>query len=179
MKIFLDTEFTGLKQNANLLSLALIAENEQKLYAEFNDSPLDASNPWLEKNVFPHLLFRDCHTLVKREGELIQYKDNRVQITQYITSWLGQFNSIEMWADVPHYDWVFFCELFGGTLHLPDNMSYMCMDLATMFRVKGYAAEYNRLKFLNENGISMPGQQHNALYDAEVLKQCYEILIDK
>lgn len=37
VKIFLDTEFTGLHQNAALISLAMVAETGEEFYAEFND----------------------------------------------------------------------------------------------------------------------------------------------
>ena len=37
MKVFFDTEFTGLHQNTTLLSIGLVAENGRSFYAEFMD----------------------------------------------------------------------------------------------------------------------------------------------
>ena len=41
MKIFFDTEFTGLHKNTTLISIGLVAENGKKFYAEFNDAKDD------------------------------------------------------------------------------------------------------------------------------------------
>jgi len=37
MKIFFDTEFTGLHQNTTLISIGLVTEQEHSFYAEFDD----------------------------------------------------------------------------------------------------------------------------------------------
>lgn len=35
MKLFFDTEFTGLTQNTSLISLTIVDENDRTFYAEF------------------------------------------------------------------------------------------------------------------------------------------------
>ena len=37
MKIFFDTEFTGLHKNTTLISIGMIAEDGKTFYAEFTD----------------------------------------------------------------------------------------------------------------------------------------------
>ena len=37
MKIFFDTEFTGLHKNTTLVSIGMVAENGHTFYAELND----------------------------------------------------------------------------------------------------------------------------------------------
>ena len=37
MKIFFDTEFTGLHQGTTLISIGMIAEDGRELYCELND----------------------------------------------------------------------------------------------------------------------------------------------
>ena len=37
MKIFFDTEFTGLHKNTTIISIGMIAENGKKFYAESTD----------------------------------------------------------------------------------------------------------------------------------------------
>lgn len=37
MKIFFDTEFTGLHKDTTLISLGMISEDGRRFYAEFND----------------------------------------------------------------------------------------------------------------------------------------------
>lgn len=122
----------------------------------------------VEEHVLPHLLFRDQQQLEETKDELVQYKGDQSQITKHLTDWLNQFDSIEMWADVSHYDWVFFCELFGGTLHLPEKLSHRCMDLATMLRVKGYDASVSRPSLLTDDEMPPHFRGHNALSDAEL-----------
>lgn len=37
MKIFFDTEFTGLQQNTSLISIGLVTEDDRSFYAELVD----------------------------------------------------------------------------------------------------------------------------------------------
>ena len=37
MKVFFDTEFTGLHRNTTLISIGLVSEDGRTFYAEFND----------------------------------------------------------------------------------------------------------------------------------------------
>lgn len=168
MKIFLDTEFTGLHQHAKLLSVALVAEDDSGFYAEFNDVDYLSLNDWMQQNVVSELEFKSEERIFLEKGNSIRCKDDTENIAKHVLDWLSAFKSVEMWADVGHYDWVFFCELFGGTLHLPKNMSYMCMDLATLLRVKGYDTSISRITLLNKE--EMPGNfhAHNALSDAKL-----------
>lgn len=55
MKIFLDSEFTGLVQNTSLISLGLIDENNNSFYAEFTDYNKNLIDKWLCKNVISNL----------------------------------------------------------------------------------------------------------------------------
>jgi len=54
MILFLDTEFTGLHQQATLISLALVAEDGQAFYAEFTDYDASQCDDWIQKNVLAH-----------------------------------------------------------------------------------------------------------------------------
>lgn len=56
MKVFFDTEFTGLHRLTTLISIGLIAENERKFYAEFTDYNWDHVDPWLQENVVDKLI---------------------------------------------------------------------------------------------------------------------------
>ncbi|MCK6693520.1 MAG: hypothetical protein L6Q97_15670, partial [Thermoanaerobaculia bacterium] len=53
--IFLDTEFTGLHREAELISVGLAAENGDVFYAELNDYDPDQVSPWVQENVMPLL----------------------------------------------------------------------------------------------------------------------------
>ena len=49
MKVFLDTEFTGLRQNTTLVSIGLVAENGDTFYAELTDYDKSQVDHWLQK----------------------------------------------------------------------------------------------------------------------------------
>ena len=51
MKIFFDTEFTGLHQGTTLISIGMIAEDGRELYCELNDYDKSQIDDWLKNNV--------------------------------------------------------------------------------------------------------------------------------
>ena len=57
MKIFFDTEFTGLHKNTTLISIGLVAENGDKIYTELNDYDKSQIDEWLQKNVIDNLMY--------------------------------------------------------------------------------------------------------------------------
>lgn len=59
MKVFLDTEFTGLHQNTTLVSIGLVAENGDTFYAELTDYDESQVDSWLQKNVINNLYLED------------------------------------------------------------------------------------------------------------------------
>ncbi|HHT23335.1 MAG TPA: hypothetical protein GXZ87_08520 [Bacteroidales bacterium] len=168
IKIVLDTEFTSLTQDAQLLSLALVAETGEKFYAEFNDYNPNSINKWVQENVIEHFEMNDVKGCVRVEDNTIKYKTDKERIVFYLTKWLQQFDEIQMWADVPHYDWVLFCELFGGSMNMPSNVHYMCLDLATLLLANGIDYRIERISLLDENEIPENYNAHNALSDAEL-----------
>lgn len=180
LNIFFDTEFTELTQNTQLLSIALVAETGEQFYAECTDYHEKDINEWVRENVI------DNFTLTKTnlsDIRKVEVRDNRKVIAEMIRWWLQQFEKdttdiqFQFWADCPAWDWVLFCELFGGSFKRPENIHYMCMDLATLFDIKGYSSDYGRADFLANYNVTIDGSQHNALYDTLVCKKCFEILI--
>ena len=51
MKIFFDTEFTGIHQNTTLISIGLVTEDDHTFYAELSDYDRNQVDEWLEQNV--------------------------------------------------------------------------------------------------------------------------------
>ena len=51
MRIFFDTEFTGLHQNTTLISIGCIDENGRTFYAESTDYDRSQVDDWIQKNV--------------------------------------------------------------------------------------------------------------------------------
>jgi hypothetical protein len=173
MKIFFDTEFTGLHQNTTLISIGFVTENERTFYAEFNDYAQKQVNDWLRHNVFPNLQFIDIHSLTpKLDLEHHAMKSTRQIVTTTLSEWLAQFESVEMWADYPAYDWVLFCDLFGGSLNLSKHISNNPFDVATLLKVAGINPDVNRAEFVEFSTV----KKHNALEDAKLAKACYKKL---
>ena len=115
--MFLDCEFTGLTRDASLISLALYVDEATFFYAEFNDYDRSKINDWVEENVMRKLEFNHTNTFIQKNDKVTRIKENSGSIVPELKQWLSQFDKIEIWGDVPHYDWVLFCDLFGGALN--------------------------------------------------------------
>jgi hypothetical protein len=87
--------------------------------------------------------------------------------------WFKQFDEIEMWSDCLSYDWVLFCQLWGHAFKIPSNIYYIPFDICTIFKDYGIDPDISREKFAV---ISDRDEKHNALWDAIVIKSCYEKL---
>lgn len=166
MKIFFDTEFTGLHQKTSLISIAFISLDNRSFYAEFTDYKKSQLSEWHIENVIAHLKNGTNQT----SGQDWYVKGTRQTVAKHLETWFMQFEKVEIWADVLAYDWVLFCELFGGAFGLPKNIHYQPFDVATLLLLKGEDPDINREAFAN-----LPnGEKHNALWDARVTKAVYE-----
>lgn len=56
MKIFFDTEFTGLHKETTLISIGMIAEDGRELYCELKDYDKTQIDDWLKDNVLTSLI---------------------------------------------------------------------------------------------------------------------------
>lgn len=172
MKVFFDTEFTGLHQNTTLISIGCVTQDGRTFYAETRDYDLSQVDDWIQHNVIDNLLLgpRDepyPTEIVKPADETVKCYTH--QLGGFLKDWLESVcpsGQIEMWSDVLPYDWVLFCNLFGGT---PDVVYYIPFDLATLLKVKGVDPDVNREKFAE----APDGPKHNALWDAKVIKACW------
>lgn len=196
MKIFFDTEFTGLHKNTTLISIGLIDENGRTFYAEFSDYDDSQCDKWIKENVIKHLKFNEYGT--KLPGLNFGYKDNvevksnKLTIQTYLEQWLMPYDEIELVSDCCHYDMVLFIDIFGGAFDIPANINPAChdinQDIANYFDISETQAfdksreniieVYNaRIQewFPKSKPIIIDGDKHNSLYDAKVIKQIYDI----
>lgn len=171
MKVFFDTEFTGLHQNTTLISIGLIAETGETFYAELTDYNIKQVDDWIEKNVLLNLIFSKGHN--KPDNNQYEIMGNRYEIAGALHNWLSQFESVEIWSDCLSYDWVLFNQLWGHAFNIPKNVYYIPFDICTLFKIKNIDPDINRERF-----IEWPDSEnkHNALWDARVIKACYEKL---
>ena len=168
MKIYFDTEFTGLHKNTTLISIGLISEKGDAFYAEFNDYDKTQIDEWLQENVINNLTIPNEY-----DKQLINtFKGNKQYIKEKLQIWLSQFDDIEIWSDCLAYDWVLFSDIFGHAFNIPKNIYYIPFDICTLFKLKDINPDINREKF-----AGIEGNKHNALHDAKIIKACYEKLI--
>jgi hypothetical protein len=100
----------------------------------------------------------------------ISYKSTNENIKEKLTPWLEQFGEVEIWSDCLSYDWVLFNQIFGHAFNIPKNVYYIPFDICTLFYAKGIDADINREEF---SEMTEGSQKHNALWDAEVIRQCF------
>ena len=177
--IFYDSEFTGLHQSTTLISVGFVSETGAEFYAEFNDYDPNQCDEWIKQNVLAHtrwLQQPEQQAFAIQEGSLNLCYGDKAFITERLTKWLNQFPAIHVWADCLAWDWVLFCELFGGALHIPQHIFYMPFDLATLFQASGLDPSTPRAEFSEMSGGG--GHQHNALWDAKVVQACHNKLLN-
>ena len=172
MRIFMDTEFTGLHQKTTLISLGLVSEDGDKFYAEFTDYDKSQVDDWLQKNVIYNLIGTDGRPDFNYPEWY--YSGDTSFIKEKLENWLSQFDNIEIWSDCLSYDWVLFNQIFGHAFDIPKNVYYIPFDICTMFKLKGIDPDISREEFI-ENSVG--GNKHNSLYDAKVIKACYDKLV--
>jgi hypothetical protein len=170
MKVFFDTEFTGLRQNTTLISIGCVSESGHEFYAEFSDYDYEQLDEWARRNVIANLSKMRQGTVEILPGQW-RLRNNTSEVTTALKVWLQTFDQpIEMWGDCLAYDWVLFCNLFGGALNIPKYIYYIPFDLSTLLKLKGHDPDMDREQFAVMDG----SDKHNALHDAKCIKACYE-----
>jgi hypothetical protein len=195
-KLFLDTEFTGLHKNTTLISIGIISENGETFYAEFTDYDKTQIDEWLQENVIANLELTDKITKVNdsweawdsdtgKYGNALAFALAEKNMKQFrcigktpmiknrLEKWLSQFEQIEFWSDCLAYDWVLFCDIFGGARNIPENIFYIPFDLSTKLKAAGVDADINREVYAEIVLLNLT-KKHNALFDAKTIKLCYE-----
>jgi hypothetical protein len=170
VRVFFDTEFTALNQQAVLISIGLISEDGHTFYAEFNDYSVEHMSDWVAEHVVPYLQYSNLPALTPPLNlHSHGMKASHPVIRNALGEWLSQFDQVEMWADYPAYDWVLLCDLFGGSLNLPEHIASNAFDIATLLKVAGVDPTCDRRAFCNLENMNL----HNALDDAKLAKACY------
>ena len=182
MKIFFDTEFTGLHKDTTLISIGLVDENGRTFYAEFSDYDESQCDDWIQENVIAHLnlgnyeqygFFKDNTTVC----------GNKEFIKTHLENWLSKYDEVELVSDVCHYDMVLFIDIFGSAWTIPSTVSPVCHDINQdishyYIMTEAEAFDKSREEILEAYDRKIEGDKHNALYDAKVIKEIYYICND-
>lgn len=189
-RIFFDSEFTGIYQTTELISFGAIADCGTSFYMENTDVDLANVGDWIKKNVVPHLSYVEAakkapHALswgtkndVSGYGDLAFIGDT---FAKWASTWKA-FDKIELWADVKDYDVILFNNMMlkhkqshAKKNEPPKNLHYIIHEFATFLWAKGIDPDISRETFaemLQDDDSIL--NKHNALYDAQVLKKCFD-----
>lgn len=172
MKLFFDTEFTGLHKETTLISIGIVAENGHTFYGELTDYDQSQIDEWLQENVIDNLYLDAVskERSLKSNNQEFESLGTKQTVKEDLIWWLSQFDSVEMWSDCLAYDWVLFNDLFGTAFMIPKNVYYIPFDICTMFKLSDIDPDISREEFA---GIKEKDAKHNALFDALVIKECY------
>lgn len=197
-RIFFDTEFTGLHKNTTLISIGLVSEDGRTFYAELNDYDKSQVDDWVNENVIKNLIMNPpqpgeqeyyARSRLKKDIPLteqwnLQMRGSKHEVADELYLWLTQFDKVEIWSDCLAYDWVLFNDIWGHAFNIPSNVYYIPFDICTLFKVKGIDPDINREEFASDyiekhNTRLTADLKHNALWDAIVIKACYNKLMNK
>lgn len=202
MKIFFDTEFTGLHKDTTLISIGLIDENGRTFYGEFSDYDESKCDDWIRENVIKHLKWskegpvEDFVNIYVNSWEAFGSKE---YIKIVLSEWLSKYDYVDLVSDCCHYDMVLFIDIFGDAWSIPDVVNPAChdinQDIAKYFDISEKEAfDLSREKFIEkvnidrqddqnnfdisegEKIINIEGDKHNSLYDAKVIREIYKIV---
>lgn len=200
MKIFFDTEFTGLHKDTTLISIGCISANGRTFYAEFSDYNKSQCDKWIHDNVISNLKFKEpkdgeqeYYVARKNTNEKysnspdnsfitnysVEFRGNKEMVRKELTIWLQQFETVEFVSDCSHYDFVLLVDIFGTAFDLPKNVCPAChdinQDIARYYDISETDAfNVTREQILDpENDTT---DKHNALHDAEVIRDIYGLI---
>lgn len=185
MKIFFDTEFTGLHNNTSLISIGLIDEKSNSFYAEFTDFDRNQVDKWIEENVVARLQFNESEPFYKTtqsNGNTHHIiKGDKKDIKEALRKWLEKYNEdIELVTDVGHFDMVLLIDIFGDAFQVPKNMVPTYYDINQMLAEHlnislREAFDLKREEIVNEK----EKEKHNSLWDAFIIKKIYEKIMSE
>lgn len=126
MKVYFDTEFTGLRKDTTLISIGLVTENGKCFYGIFTDYNKELCNHWISEHVIKNLHIEDNAYL----PDIVKVEGTKDMVAKQLEEWLRSFNEdIQLVSDVCHYDMTLFIDLFGGAFDLPKYISPVCHDI--------------------------------------------------
>lgn len=174
MKYYLDTEFieSSERKTIDLISIGIVAEDGRKYYAISTEFDASLASEWVVENVLNKLpprpkSFNPSEASPRQVSESKAWK-SRETIKQEILKFTNQdVSPIEFWAGWADYDWVVFCWLFGNMIDLPKGYPFYCNDVIQWKNQLGLKREFLPPK---------PENSHNALADAQWVKESYDVL---
>jgi len=185
-KIFFDTEFTGLHKKTTLISIGLVSELGETFYAELNDYDQSQVDDWIKEHVIHNLYISEDALPSWDTDNNVVMTGTQIEVRMILAVWFQQLllssvdttyqskASFEIWSDCLSYDWVLFNDLWGSASDLPQCIYYIPFDICTYFKLRGINPDISREHFA---AMYSENKKHNALWDAKVIKACYDKLV--
>ncbi len=147
MLLFLDTEFTGLMADPNLISIGLVSEDGHEFYAELTDTwEMEECDPFVQEQVLPLL-----------ESGNVQMTWN--ELTERLPAWIAGFGQpVRIASDAVAADWEWIQKICYASGHWPRNLSHQPVALPSG------AEEFERAR---EQAYQSGLRRHHALDDAK------------
>ncbi len=155
MRYFLDTEHTDDGERFELVSIALVSDDDREYYAAVEGYDDSALTPWLVTHVLPQLP-PEGDSLWKPRSQI------RDEVAAFVTG-----EDVEFWAMCAWVDWSLLVRLFGHFEDTPDNWPMACWDLWQLEAELGLSPEQR---------LPEPAGVHNALVDARYHRRVYHHL---
>ena len=175
LKLFFDTEFTGLHKNTTLISIGITSLYNDVFYAEFTDYDKSMVDDWINENVISHLCLTKNSSILNNKCRRY-VRGPKQYVRKELIKWLNQlynlyipnrYGGIQFVSDVSHYDFTLLIDLLGDTAF--DIPKYVCpschdinQDIATCFDVTNMEAfDLNREELVK---ILIQSRMSPALY---------------
>jgi hypothetical protein len=205
MKYFIDTEFKEQPNTIELISIAIVSENGNSLYALNKECNIRRiwRDVWLRDNILSAIYEDKVHGdmrnyvpfsrrtmkwIFKNEGRTHKQLRSDINVFLYNSENLREFYGY--YAD---YDWVTFCWIFGRMIDLPKGYPMYCKDLKQTYDEKNHwwitLTEQEKQKYCADNNLfsvelslkdlsNYPTQkgEHSALADAKWNYELYKFL---
>jgi hypothetical protein len=174
----MDMEFTGLVKNTDIISIGIVAENNDKLYCEFTDFDIDKCDSWIKDNVLSNLNFNldilhsNFKACIINSSDATKYglksklpENTRYYVgsTEYIAEGIDEWMRYEldkeheyealMVTDAGYYDMYLFTTIFGGSLRMPSYIISNNYDINNLICARD---NIDNLEDLVSRGFGIP-----------------------
>jgi len=183
MKLFFDTEFTGLHKNTTLISIGIVDEDDRTFYAELNDYDESQVTPWIRENVINKMVYynRNKFDTMFVKGRTTSVYGSHEYVRDALIEWLSVYDDVQFVSDVCHYDFVLLIDLIsttGSVFDIPPQICPSCHDInQDIAAARGIsereAFDVSRVDMAGSN----PHDQHNAGFDAVAIKHIYQNIL--
>ena len=167
---FIDAEFTGEHQRTTLVSLAVVGSDKQQIYLTFDGYNCEQVTPWLQENVLRYIDPKSCVSYLEGYRQLSAWFENYAQGAMVSLVSVGKTLDLILLFELWHQKYPE-RKYFHNLYCLPDYLNHSAhFDLPTIFWLAGLSPDLDREELV---AGAISGQRHNALYDALVVRECF------